>query len=192
MIKTIQLIRHGKTKGNIEKRFIGKRTDESLCSEGILELNSFLKEKIYENFTTIFSSPMKRCIETANILYPKTKLILIENLQEIDFGIFENKNHKELKENIEYQKWIYSNGKNNIPSGESLEIYKTKVITGFNEMISFTKEEKITAIVHGGTIMALLSVLNNGNFYDYFCKNGRGYIFNYSTENMTVKNLRKI
>ena len=37
MIK-IALIRHSKTKGNIEKRYIGS-TDESLCKEGIDLIN---------------------------------------------------------------------------------------------------------------------------------------------------------
>lgn len=37
----IIFIRHGKTKGNLEKRYIGK-TDESLCEIGIKEL-----KKIY-------------------------------------------------------------------------------------------------------------------------------------------------
>ena len=33
----IVLIRHGATKGNLEKRYIG-RTDEDLCGEGIKKL----------------------------------------------------------------------------------------------------------------------------------------------------------
>ena len=32
------LIRHGKTRGNLEYRYIGSRTDESLCPQGIAEL----------------------------------------------------------------------------------------------------------------------------------------------------------
>ena len=36
----IVLIRHGATKGNLEKRYIG-RTDEDLCGEGIKKLKGF-------------------------------------------------------------------------------------------------------------------------------------------------------
>ena len=32
------LIRHGKTRGNLEGRYIGCRSDENLCAEGIEEL----------------------------------------------------------------------------------------------------------------------------------------------------------
>ena len=38
----IVLIRHGATKGNLEKRYIG-RTDEDLCGEGIKKLKEELK-----------------------------------------------------------------------------------------------------------------------------------------------------
>lgn len=34
----------------------------------------------------------------------------------------------------------------------------------------------ITAVVHGGTIMAILSSLNKDEYYNYQCKNSEGYI----------------
>ena len=36
------LIRHGMTRGNMEKRYVGCRTDESLCPEGIAQLKQNL------------------------------------------------------------------------------------------------------------------------------------------------------
>ena len=56
------LIRHGKTKGNREKRYIGK-TDEPL------EKNTVIVKK-YPKTDIVISSPMKRCIMTANLIYP--------------------------------------------------------------------------------------------------------------------------
>ena len=35
----IYLIRHGETKGNLKKKYIG-RTDEKLCSEGRIKLEN--------------------------------------------------------------------------------------------------------------------------------------------------------
>ena len=60
------LIRHGKTQGNLEHRYIGSQTDESLCPQGISEL----KEMHYPPVQRVFVSPMKRCLETAALLYP--------------------------------------------------------------------------------------------------------------------------
>lgn len=40
----------------------------------------------------------------------------------------------------------------------------------------FLKMISITAVVHGGTIMAILSSLNKDEYYNYQCKNAEGYI----------------
>ena len=37
------------------------------------------------------------------------------------------------------------------------------------------QEVTVAAVVHGGTIMALLSRFGGGDYYSYQCKNGEGY-----------------
>ena len=68
----LYFIRHGKTKGNIEKRYIGS-TDENLCKEGKEEL-VFSKYSFVEK---IYSSPMKRCLQTAEIMCPNKEINII-------------------------------------------------------------------------------------------------------------------
>ena len=58
-------IRHGKTAGNLERRYIG-RTDEPLCDEGIAEILG----KEYHDADIVVASPMKRCVQTAELIYP--------------------------------------------------------------------------------------------------------------------------
>lgn len=64
----IYLIRHSMTKGNKEKRYIGT-TDESLCLEGIQLLEE--RKGMYPEVTYVYVSPMKRCVQTAEIIYPE-------------------------------------------------------------------------------------------------------------------------
>ena len=64
----IYLIRHSMTEGNKEKRYIGT-TDESLCPEGIQLLEK--KKGMYPEVTYVYVSPMKRCMQTAEIIYPE-------------------------------------------------------------------------------------------------------------------------
>ena len=111
MIK-IWLIRHGKTEGNKYGRYIGV-TDEPLCPDG----QEFLSKLDYPEPDRVYISPMKRCIQTAQILFPKKSLQIIEELAECDFGEFENKNYKELDGNANYQAWIDSNGTLPFPGG---------------------------------------------------------------------------
>ena len=84
MDRTITLIRHGKTSGNREKRYVGI-TDEALSSEGELEI----KTRAYPKADIVFSSPMMRCLQTAKIIYPAMEPVVIPDLRETDFGRFE-------------------------------------------------------------------------------------------------------
>ena len=192
MTITIQLIRHGITKGNLEKRFIGCRTDEPLCSQGIEEIKKLTDAKIYNDSDLIFSSPLKRCIETAKLIFPDKEINIIENFKEIDFGLFENLNHKELNGNKSYQRWIDSNGTDDLPRGEKLKDFADRTMDAFEKMLKASNGKSVSAVAHGGTIMAIISALKGGNFYDYFCQNGHGYIFDYSAEDKKIFNLRKI
>ena len=115
MIK-LWLIRHGKTEGNKLSRYIGT-TDEPLCQEG----TEFLHKMDYPKVQAVYVSPLKRCVQTAEILFPGEPVHIIEELAECDFGEFENKNYKELEGNRHYQEWIDSNGTLHFPGGESRE-----------------------------------------------------------------------
>ena len=188
---TIAFIRHGETKSNREHRYLGK-TEEFLLEEGTLKLHDYKKQRKYSDITHLFCSPMKRCLETAGILYPDKMITIIPEWKEMDFGDFEGKNHIELQDDECYQKWIDSNGTLPFPNGESKEAFTKRCESGFERMLrlllqetdkNFQKEiiepgqnKVAAAIVHGGTIMALLSSFYGGEYFDYQVKNGEGYI----------------
>lgn len=165
----LYFIRHGKTKGNIEKRYIGS-TDENLCKEGKEEL-VFSKYSFVEK---IYSSPMKRCLQTAEIMCPNKEINIIEGLKESDFGDFEYKTYEDLKNTASYIKWIESGGKMGFPNGESNTEMKERCINAF-EIIKkdMFKNGINTAAVftHGGTIMAVCEYLT-GDFYSWHVENG--------------------
>lgn len=187
---TLVLIRHGATKSNIEHRYLGK-TDELLSKEGERQLAEYKKLHLYPNIDFLFTSPMKRCIQTANILYPKLQPALMKEWEEMDFGVFEGKNYEELQEDKRYQEWMDSNGTLPFPKGESREEFMMRCDKGFQKMIKKVKRIKeeghktIGMIVHGGTIMALLSKYGKGDYFDYQVANGRGYVC--TMEDISIK-----
>ena len=71
--RQICFIRHGITAGNEQKKYIGS-TDEPISDAGRKCLIKRASEGIYGTPDIVFSSPMKRCIETAQILFPEKKL----------------------------------------------------------------------------------------------------------------------
>lgn len=194
----IVFIRHGRTPANKEHRYLGK-TDESLSLEGIEALRQEKAEKIYPEIDYLFASPMKRCIETADILYPGKVPILVPQWKEMDFGLFEGKNYQELNGDKQYQAWIDSGGTLPFPQGESRPCFLQRCSQGMYESVDryrelFTGGVKIGCVVHGGTIMALLSTFYGGKYFDYQVKNGRGYCCMLSLQNGRIyfTELRKL
>lgn len=174
-------IRHGMTKGNIEKRYIGC-TDEDLCQDGIWQLEKKKDAGIYQeipNDAVIWSSPKKRCLQTAQILFGNKKLEVEERLQECDFGDWEGKNYMDLKNDPRYQKWIDSGGRLPFPNGEGIQEFKKRCVQACCEILNQEqKKSSCVFVVHGGTIMAILEQFGypQKGYYDYQCQNGDGYI----------------
>ncbi len=164
------LIRHGKTKGNIERRYIGS-TNEGLSDEGIYEIQYFKSE--YPKSERIVSSPMRRCVETAKIIYGD-RFEIYDDLRECDFGDFENKNYEELKNNGEYLKWLESGGKIGFPGGEGYFEFRIRCVKCFEKIILSNKAESVAFVVHGGTIMAILEKFyyEKKSFFDWKIENG--------------------
>lgn len=177
----ITLIRHGETKSNEEHRYLGT-TDEALSEQGRVQLEHLRENGDYPIPGKLFVSPMLRCVETAEILFPDCEFVCIPEWTEMKFGLFEGKNYEELNGNEEYQAWIDSEGMLPFPEGESRAAFQERVMRGFEKMLDFLRESQtdlstaeIVAIVHGGTIMALCSRLLGGDYFDYQLKCGEKY-----------------
>lgn len=199
---TVVMIRHGATRLNKEHRYLG-RTDEPLSEDGKKEVIKYKQMQNYPTVQYLFTSPMKRCLETADFLYPGKKPVIIPELAEMDFGAFEGKNYLDLKEDERYQAWIDSNGTLPFPEGESREEFILRCVSGFQSIVkeltaieenSNAEVKTVGMVVHGGTIMALLSRYCGGDYFDYQVSNGSGYICtldNWKTE-PTITQIRKI
>ena len=176
---TLSLLRHGATPANREHRYLGK-TDEALSEEGRAELLLKKKEIPAE---LLLVSPMLRCRQTAEILFPGRAQVQIPEWTEMDFGRFEGKNYRELNGDPDYQAWIDSGGTLPFPGGESREAFIRRTTLGFARVLSYLRAEntmesameiRAAAVVHGGTIMALCSSFSEGAYFDFQVKNGEG------------------
>ena len=173
----IIFIRHLRTPGNEKRQYIG-RTDESLSDRA---LEGFLSSKNrYPAVKSVIASPMKRCIETARLIYPEAEIRTEPLLRECDFGLFEGKTYEELKDHPAYIEWLESGGMTAFPEGEPQELFRNRCAEGVQKWIDILLEEKAESaafIVHGGTIMASLSRLAEEphDFYHWQVENGGGY-----------------
>ncbi len=164
---SVILIRHGATAGNLKKRYIGA-TDEPLLPQTVIN-------RAYPAADRIICSPLKRCVMTAELIYPGREYVLCPDLAETDFGLFENKSYEELKDDPEYIKWLASEGTLPFPGGEAHDHFKARCISAFCRIMSSGTPDT-AFVVHGGTIMAVMQYLFGGSFYDYRVPNLGGYI----------------
>ncbi len=178
-MKTIYFIRHGQTKYNVEGRFVGS-TDLPLTENGRKNIYDLWHERSkHIDKEVIYSSPMKRCIETAHIIFPDEHLEIIKNMREMNFGVFEGKTHDELMDMQAYRNFRATSGKEKIPHGESGIEFGMRVLKGFFEMIGHMNKnsyETAALICHGGVIMAIFSMLceESDDIYYYHRDNGQG------------------
>ena len=183
------MIRHGRTRGNTESRYIGT-TDEPLLASERARLGTKqedLKEMGMLRPDVLLVSPMKRCVETAEILFPEADPVVVPEFRECDFGAFENKNYQELDGNADYQRWIDSGGRLPFPGGESMQSFQERVCHAFRREISELAlrserrgkpDGKVAMVVHGGTIMAALERYGfpRKSYYDWHVENGDGFL----------------
>lgn len=184
-------IRHLPTPGNEKKQYIG-RTDEVLSSGAVTSFHKkremYLKSQkegkyppFYPPAEMIVASPMKRCVQTAELIYPGQKIVTEPELKECDFGRFEGKTYEELKDDPAYIAWLESGGVLAFPEGEDQEAFRSRCVEGVCRWLKkgiTEKKKSIAFVVHGGTIMAALHRLAEGehSFYDWQTGNGRGFL----------------
>lgn len=178
----IALIRHFQTPGNLVGNYIGV-TDEDL-----IPLEEEINRSLYPKVEKIYASPLKRCVQTAEFIYPGQAIRIKHNLKECDFGRFENKNYQDLSGDEAYQKWVDCGGKMKFPGGEDPEEFKLRCCEAFLDCIKECIEENETSValvVHGGTIMSIMEKFDadRRGFYEYQVKNGNGYVLRLNEEN---------
>lgn len=185
MLKII-LVRHGATPGNLEKKYIGS-TDEELSGWGIQDLLQKRDTLCYPAADKLYVSPLKRCRQTARLLYPVLEQVIIEDLRECDFGQFENKNYLQLQENPAYQLWVDSGGVMAFPEGEHPEDFRRRCVKAFLEVLKREEAgsgegETLAFVVHGGTIMSVMAALctEEKGYFDWQVLNGGGYVCTYT------------
>lgn len=157
------------TAGNLEHRYLGCKTDEPLCPEGIAFAKQQAKQGSFPLPEQVFVSPMQRCRETASILFPNLEQQIHPDLRECDFGMFEGKNYRELSGCPEYQAWIDSGGTLPFPDGESREQFLTRSCAAVSKIVQTCNSDRIAIVAHGGTMMAVFSAceMHQKSYFDW-------------------------
>ena len=175
----IHFIRHGAISPTLKGRYIGT-TDVPLSDEGKLALRKLDATMDYPYAKVVFSSPLKRCTQSARILYPNLEPLVIDHLSECNFGEWENKSADELRGNETFAKWLAGDPGVKPPRGESNADFTRRICLMFESIVDGlikTGNTDAVIVTHGGVIMTLLAVygIPQAKPFDWACDNGYGY-----------------
>ena len=170
-VKKFLLIRHGKTQGNLERRYIGN-PDEPLCPEGLRGVADLARSGKLPPVNVLMSGQALRCRQTAELLFPKLPYALCP-MSEIDFGVFKGKNAGEMLGDRDYEAWLETNCMGDIPGGDSVSGFKKRCNNIFQRIAESSVDGTMALVIHGGNIMAVLEqfVLPKQDFYAYHVPN---------------------
>ena len=171
----IYMIRHGETDWNIVKRLQG-RSDIPLNEEG--RRLARVTAKALENvpFTKIYTSPLLRAKETAQIIKGDRNIPILEDkrIQEISFGIYEGlycaEDHYTIPD-PDFIKFFKKPEEYIAPEGaETIEALCKRITDFLQELVHTTayQDETVLLSTHGAALRGLLSSINMKNVSEFW------------------------
>lgn len=157
MNTTINLVRHGETEWNVLGKFQGC-VDIHLSKEGILQAEC-LKNRFKNKFDYIYTSPLKRAVQTATIISESknVKPIIQSEIREINFGDWEGLTKKEIQATYpkEFKKWKSDELEGPMRGGDlSLKKASIRAKKSILEIAKKHQGDNIVIVAHGGIIKA--------------------------------------
>ena len=188
------LIRHSLTPGNLENQYVGS-TDQPLAPEG-----EALARERRERMTEVdglWVSPLMRCRQTAELLFPGMEQHIVPDLQECDFGDYECKTWEELKDEEIYRAWIGGDMTVTFPHGESMEHFIARCRRGIQTVAQEAKAmglQRPAIVAHGGTWLVVMGTFGRPErkLYDWQMKNCGGFRVSVQENPFTLKLLEEL
>jgi broad specificity phosphatase PhoE len=175
----IVLIRHGQTLWNKEELFRG-RSDIPLDGVGIKQAKAITKRLSFFDIKAVYSSPLKRALETAQIIAKRfnLKVKIDGDLIDFDFGEWQGLNLEDVQEQFPetYQKWLKEPYLANIPNGENLDSVRSRVSKALNKIVKEQQDD--VAVVSHRVInkLLILAALSLDNSYFWQIKQDVGAV----------------
>lgn len=185
------LARHGETAWNVESICRG-RSEVNLNAEGIRQAE--LLGKYFSNWKldAIYSSPLRRALDTANAVarYQKARVHVVQALTDLDFGQWQARSEKELRRLYPalLDEWYSNPGNVEMPGGEGLGDVRRRAMRLVNRIVSSYKGN-VLLISHRVVIIVLICYLlglDNSHFWNVSQDVGGITVFDYTYGRFTL------
>lgn len=157
--RVIYLVRHGITVSNKKNVYMG-RSDEGLDEEGIKQANELGMRLKGKGISKIYTSPMKRALQTAEILnsYLSTIVFIEKDLGEMELGGWEGMPEEEIKSKYP-EGWAIWNERPkdlSLPGREALSSVQERAVRAVNKILWTDNGRKVVAVTHVAIIRCLV------------------------------------
>jgi broad specificity phosphatase PhoE len=165
------LARHGETAWNVEKVFRG-RADVNLDEVGVEQAELLGKYLNHWKLEAIYSSPLSRALDTANIVARDHKIAIniAEGLIDLDYGDWQSLPEQEVKRLYPdiLKEWHNNPQKVRMPGGESLGDVRGRAAQVVNGVLS-RHQGSVLLVSHRVVIKVLICYLlglDNSHFWN--------------------------
>lgn len=142
----IILVRHGETEWNVTKIFRG-RIDIELSQTGMKQAELLAEYLSDTKVDAIYSSPLKRALQTAEVIacYHRLSVEITPALLDFHFGRWQGLSRQEVKDKYKalYAEWLKNPHQVQIPDGEKLDDVRKRALGVVESIIA----------EHGGTVI---------------------------------------
>ncbi len=161
---TIILARHGETEWNAEEIFRG-RVDVDLNEMGIREAELLAEHLSYMTIAAVYSSPLKRALQTAEMIarHHDVKVEVSPQLIDLDYGEWQGLSRETVRDRYGqlYHEWLNSPQLVKMPAGESLGDVRRRAISLVEDITAKAEDTVVLVshrVVHKVLICALLAL----------------------------------
>lgn len=180
-MKTLYLIRHSITEGNVRRLYYGA-TDLPLTESGRALCRTLRGSYDLPENVSFATSGMLRAEETLKLLFGDIPHEILREMREMEMGEFEMKSYDQLKDLPSYQAWLSdTSGNYKIPGGESSREVADRVSRCVRHWAE-NRQDNLFVVCHGGAIGCAMSACfpdSGKTFFDWIPQSCHGYAIDF-------------
>lgn len=186
----LYLLRHAESEANAAGILAGRDNSVNLTTKGFKDARQIKSKLAKIDFTTIYCSPITRCIQTITPYlnaYPEIKFTFTDSLIEMDYGSWSGKKLQNLSKKKEWSAIQNSPTDFTFPNGESFQEMRKRVKLFLN---SITKiDGPILVVSHGDVIKMALAITMDmplNKFQNFMVAPASLSVINFSTSSKSI------
>jgi len=156
----LYLVRHGETQANVDGVYCGV-SDLALTQRGQWQAHRLAWQLAAISFERILTSRLRRSQETAQILRPQATTETWPQLDEMDFGQWELRHHRDLKHQDaeRYAAWCTDWQYAMPPDGEGFQAFSQRVVAVTDRLRQLDGAGNTLLVAHQGVLGIILATL---------------------------------